>query len=133
MSEENTKLKVKDLPESERTELLLRMEQAGCRGIKTEYSVETAKAKVAEWQAKQNTEDCKNAGENGNGEQNVQNVNETPENVNETPENVNEMPENVNETAKNDKKTKKTLICHMCRRVVINGVCTGCGFTLKRG
>lgn len=149
MSEE-TKLKVKDLPESEKTKLLLLMEKAGLRGAKTEYNVETAKAKVKEWQE---THPEGNDDNSGKDEQNTENGEQNGENVNKTPETVNKNTENMNENTKNENKPanagmslspagntpapavkkEKTLICHMCRGEVINGVCTKCGFTLKRG
>lgn len=143
MSEEKeTKLKVKDLPESERNELLKEMEAAGLRGVKTEYQVETAKAKIEEWKKSQNAETNEQTGENdgqqttsensGGNEQNVGDGEQKTGNGEQTGENVSKTTENVNKTTKNVKKPAKKLICHICYGEVKNGVCTKCGFTLKR-
>lgn len=134
MSEEQTRLKVKDLPESEQKELLQEMEAAGLQGIKIEYKVETAKAKIKEWK-----ERTQQAGKTNESEQTIQEVNTNGEDVNKPAESVNKTPENVNGTTKTLNKTTKEvknpakkLICHICYGEVINGVCTKCGYTLKR-
>ncbi len=55
---EEIKTKVKDLPETERAELIKQMELAGCLGNCGEYKVETAKSKIEEWQkANRSTEE----------------------------------------------------------------------------
>lgn len=129
MGNDEEKLKVKQLPESERKELLAEMEKAGLRGVKEEYKVITAKAAIEKWKAGQATGDSSNKGEqSGKNEESSKNT----ENVIKNTENVNETVENVNNNTKIDKKEQKPLICHICRGEVYDGVCSKCGYTLKR-
>lgn len=129
MGNDEEKLKVKQLPESERKELLAEMEKAGLRGVKEEYKVITAKAAIEKWKAGQttgdNSDENEQSGENNESSENTENVNNDTENVNKT-------AENVNNNTKTDKKEQKPLICHICRGEVYDGVCSKCGFTLKR-
>lgn len=120
MGNDEEKLKVKQLPESERKELLAEMEKAGLRGVKEEYKVITAKAAIKKWKAEQSPGDNSNKGEQSG----------KTEDVNKNTENVNETAENVNKNTKTDKKEQKPLICHVCRGEVYNGICSKCGFTL---
>ena len=146
MSENETKLKVKDLPESEKKALLEEMAAAGLRGALTEYSAEKAKLKVEEWKKSQQGEndgendgeqppaDDKNDGENKdeqNGkddEQNGQDDEQNGQNDEQKAENVNKEPEKVNKP----KKQEKQLICYVCYGLVENGVCKKCGQKFKK-
>lgn len=158
MSEE-TKTKVKDLPETQRTELIKQMELAGCLGNLGEYKLETAKIKIEEWQksqgkAKENNSDC---------------IQEQPERNNTITQNttnpditlINTAPAQTGrgglgrssthaqstaippaeqksldlpgvKVSKNQPEQNKKLICHICRSEVINGICTGCGLSMRR-
>ena len=142
MSENETKLKVKDLPESEKKALLEEMAAAGLRGALTEYSAEKAKLKVEEWKKSQQGKsdgeqppaDDKKDGENKdeqNGkddEQKGQNDEQKGQNDEQKAENVNKEPEKVNKP----KKQEKQLICYVCYGLVENGVCKKCGQTFKK-
>ena len=64
---------------------------------------------------------------------NVQNIVENVENSDETPETP-EKPEAEPpaEEIKEEIKPHYDGLCHICRSAVYDGVCSGCGFTLRR-
>ena len=69
--------------------------------------------------------------------ENVQNIAENAENVAENAENSDETPdkpeaETPAEEIKEEKKPHYDGLCHICRSAVYDGVCSGCGFTLRR-
>lgn len=161
MSEE-TKTKVKDLPETERAELIKQMELAGCLGNLGEYKVETAKTKIEEWQKSQGDAEENNggnipeqSGQNDSEKQKTQNatnsgiapINTTPTQAGRgglgrsstvgtstTADPVEQKSLDLPgvETSKNQPGQNKKLICHICRSEVINGICTGCGLSMRR-
>lgn len=64
---------------------------------------------------------------------NVQNIVENVENSDETPETPDEpATEPPAEEIKEEKKPHYDGLCHICRSAVYDGVCSGCGFTLRR-
>lgn len=102
-------------------------------------------------------ENDENPDEPGNDEQATEETSDVPEN----PESSNDLPEELDENAKDflngktdklpagveiitedeakalqekaepAKKNKSEGICHICRSKVFNGVCSGCGFSLR--
>lgn len=65
--------------------------------------------------------------------ENVQNVVENVENSDETPETPEKTEaETPAEEIKEEKKPHYDGLCHICRSAVYDGVCSGCGFTLRR-
>lgn len=129
MSEENTKLKVKDLPESERKELLEEMLKVGLKGVLENYQVETARQKIAEKKAangdgEQNNQDGEQNA--GNGEQNSQGGENS-----DVPEQKNPEENEQVEPAKVVKNNAVKTFCHICYGEVQKGVCTKCGFVFN--
>ena len=134
------KLKVSELPIEEQQALIQEAKELEILGLLTNYGVDTLKEKIANAKAKQKgkQEDSKKADENnqnGNKEpQEDDNADETQKNdSNKDGDKEDEKQKPVSEAkvkeeAKHDEKYK---ICHICRSKVINGVCTGCGYTLN--
>lgn len=111
MSDEN--LKVRDLPEEEKKELLAQMQEAGCKGFYLDYKVITAKQKIYEYKNK-NTEAKP---------QNEEIEIETSKNES----NVENKQQDIIQ-----EKIKETKICHICRTPRTGDVCPTCGFYIKR-
>ncbi len=102
-----TALKVKDLPQEQREQLLNEAKEKGininfCMG----WTVDTLKDKIAATVAK-----------NENGDE--AKAEETP------------AEETKADEAKAPANTQKAYICHICRSKVIDGKCTGCGYSLR--
>lgn len=130
------KLKVSDLPKDEQVALVKQAEELGIRGIVTGWGVDTLKEKI------KNAQNQKNA-ENGDGDQKQENADETKTDEKENKDqNEQDLEKVEDEKDEKEEKTKpvdeaklkanvKYKICHICRSKVIDGVCTGCGFTLN--
>lgn len=136
------KLKVSELPIEEQQALIQEAKELGIGGLLTNYGVDTLKEKIANAKAEQNDsqEDDKKADE-GNQDDNKEpqegdNADETQKDDGEKPQEDNKKDEKqkpiseakAKEEARKDVKYK---ICHICRSKVIDGVCTGCGYTLN--
>lgn len=128
-------LKVQDLSKEEQEKLVQEAYSVGLRGQFAGWGVETLKNKIAEKREQQNgnnTDVTPTEDGDGNDTENTTETDKNDENnSNETPDNVGQ--DNAEETgktveAKTDKKGVKNGICHICRSVVIDGKCTGCGF-----
>ena len=136
------KLKVSELPIEEQQALIQEAKELGIGGLLTNYGVDTLKEKIAKAKEEQdgNKEDDKKADEgnqDGNKEpQEGDNADETQKEDDKDPQEDNKKAEKqkpvseakAKEEAKKDVKYK---ICHICRSKVIDGVCTGCGYTLN--
>lgn len=96
-------LKVRDLPEDKRTELLARMKEAELKGVYLDYKVITAEKKINEYKNR-----------NSNDVSNEETSNKT-------------LADEV-QTEKVQEEIKETKICHICRTPVIGKVCPNCGF-----
>lgn len=119
------KLKVSELPIEEQQALIQEAKELGIGGLLTNYGVDTLKEKIAKAKEKQNgkqDDDQKDDEDNQDG-------NKEPQEDNKKDEKQKPVSEaKAKEEAKYDVKYK---ICHICRSKVINGVCTGCGYTLN--
>lgn len=136
------KLKVSELPIEEQQALIQEAKELGIGGLLTNYGVDTLKEKIAKAKEEQNDkqDDDQNDDEDnqdGNKEsQEGDNADETQKDDDKEPQEDNKKDEKqkpvpeakAKEEAKKDVKYK---ICHICRSKVINGVCTGCGYTLN--
>ena len=135
------KLKVSELPIDEQQALIQEAKELGIGGLLTNYGVDTLKEKIAKAKEEQDgkQEDDQKADEgnqDGNKEpQEGDNADENQEDDKKPQEDnkKNEKQKPVSEAkakeeAKHDVKYK---ICHICRSKVIDGVCTGCGYTLN--
>lgn len=109
------KLKVSELPIEEQQALVQEAKELGIGGLILNYGVETLKDKIAKLEAEQN-------GKKEDGDKKPQEDNKKDEKQKPVSE------AKAKEEAKKDVKYK---ICHICRSKVINGVCTGCGYTLN--
>lgn len=114
------KQKLVDLPQEEQDKIIAEMKELKIGGVYAAYTVEGALEKIAKAKAKLNGESNENENEQDNADDKEPAENKEPK----------EQPKQAKKEAK---KEEKTLICHICRSKVVNGVCTGCGFTLKRG
>ena len=135
------KLKVSELPIEEQQALVQEAKELGIGGLILNYGADTLKDKIAKLKAEQNgkKEDDKKVDENnqdGNKEpQEGDNADETQKDDKEPQEdnkkNEKQKPVSEQKAKEEVKKDVKYKICHICRSKVINGVCTGCGFTLN--
>jgi len=119
------KLKVSELPIEEQQALIQEAKKLEIGGLLTNYGVDTLKEKIAKAKEKQNgkqDDDQKDDEDNQDG-------NKKPQEDNKKDEKQKPVSEaKAKEEAMHDVKYK---ICHICRSKVINGVCTGCGYTLN--
>lgn len=136
------KLKVSELPIEEQQALIQEAKELGIGGLLTNYGVDTLKEKIAKAKEEQNGKQDDNQkddedNQDGNKEpQEGDNADETQKDDDKEPQEDNKKDEKqkpvseakAKEEAKHDVKYK---ICHICRSKVINGVCTGCGYTLN--
>ncbi len=123
------KLKVSELPIEEQQALIQEAKENGIGGLLTNYGVDTLKEKIAKAKAE------KDGDQDGDKEpQEGDNADETQkDDGDKKEESKKEKAKPVSEEkakaeAKHDVKYK---ICHICRSKVIDGVCTGCGYTLN--
>lgn len=119
-------LKVHELPQKEQDEITAKLKELKVRGVTYgNWTVKFAKKKIEEESAKllNNPPPGENQGTPPAGE-----TPKTPP-AGETPKTP------AVETPKEPKavKAEKPLKCHICRSAVTKGVCSGCGFTLKKG
>ena len=136
-------LKVSELPIEEQQALIQEAKELEIGGLLTNYGVDTLKEKIAKAKAekKGSQEDNKKADEDNQDDnkepQEGDNADETqkddgdkePQEDNKKAEKQKPVSEaKAKEEAKKDVKYK---ICHICRSKVIDGVCTGCGYTLN--
>lgn len=119
------KLKVSELPIKEQQALIQEAKELEIGGLLTNYGVDTLKEKIAKVKEKQKgKQDDDQKDDEGN-----QDGNKEPQEDNKKDEKQKPVSETkAKEEAKKDVKYK---ICHICRSKVINGVCTGCGYTLN--
>lgn len=137
------KLKVSELPIEEQQALIQEAKKLEIGGLLTNYGVDTLKEKIAKAKEKQNgkqDDDQKDDEDNQDDNKKPQegdNADKTqkddgdkkPQEDNKKDEKQKPVSEaKAKEEAKHDVKYK---ICHICRSKVINGVCTGCGYTLN--
>lgn len=145
------KQKIADLPQEEQDKLISEMKELGIGGVYATYTVEKAEAAIAKKKAeKESGEDNKpedednepNEAENPDeqpqdeekpGEGDEPNDPENPESSDEKPKKEPEKePEKPIKQEKPAKKERKSEgICHICRSKVYDGVCSGCGFSLR--
>ena len=122
-----TALKVKDLPQEQREQLLNEAKEKGininfCMG----WTVDTLKDKIAATVAKNENGDEAKAEETPAEETKVEEAKADEAKAEETP-----AEETKTDEAKAPANTQKAYICHICRSKVIDGKCTGCGYSLK--
>ena len=122
-----TALKVKDLPQEQREQLLNEAKEKGininfCMG----WTVDTLKDKIAATVAKNENGDEAKAEETPAEETKADEVKADEAKAEETP-----AEETKADEAKAPANTQKAYICHICRSKVIDGKCTGCGYSLK--
>ena len=142
-----TALKVKDLPQEQREQLLNEAKEKGininfCMG----WTVDTLKDKIAATVAKNENGDEAKAEETPAEETKADEVKADEAKAEETPAEetkadeakadeakAEETPaeETKTDEAKAPANTQKAYICHICRSKVIDGKCTGCGYSLK--
>ena len=147
-----TALKVKDLPQEQREQLLNEAKEKGininfCMG----WTVDTLKDKIAATVAKNENGDEAKAEETPAEETKADEAKadeakaeETPAEetkadevkadeakAEETPAEETKADEAKADEAKAPANTQKAYICHICRSKVIDGKCTGCGYSLK--
>lgn len=136
------KLKVSELPIEEQQALIQEAKELGIGGLLTNYGVDTLKEKIAKAKEEQNDkqdDDQKDDKDNQDGNKESQegdNADETQKDDDKEPQEDNKKDEKQKPVpeakAKEEaKKNAKYKICHICRSKVINGVCTGCGYTLN--
>ena len=130
----NEKLKVKDLEPLEQQELCKKMQEAGCKGNLTNYSVKSAQEKIQEYekQKKSTSEDDTSKDVK---EQISTSEEQSSNKTNEETFKIDEIKESneVEKTTEQEETTAKIRngICHICRSEVIDNVCTGCGFSMR--
>ena len=122
-----TALKVKDLPQEQREQLLNEAKEKGininfCMG----WTVDTLKDKIAATVAKNENGDEAKAEETPAEETKVEEAKADEAKAEETP-----AEETKADEAKAPANTQKAYICHICRSKVIDGKCTGCGYSLR--
>ena len=122
-----TALKVKDLPQEQREQLLNEAKEKGininfCMG----WTVDTLKDKIAATVAKNENGDEAKAEETPAEETKADEAKADEAKAEETP-----AEETKTDEAKAPANTQKAYICHICRSKVIDGKCTGCGYSLK--
>lgn len=137
------KLKVSELPIKEQQALIQEAKELEIGGLLTNYGVDTLKEKIAKAKEKQNgkqDDGQKDDEDNQDGNKEPQEGDDAdktqkddgdkkPQEDNKKDEKQKPVSEaKAKEEAKKDVKYK---ICHICRSKVINGVCTGCGYTLN--
>ena len=137
-----TALKVKDLPQEQREQLLNEAKEKGininfCMG----WTVDTLKDKIAATVAKNENGDEAKAEETPAEETKADEAKaeETPAEETKADEakadeaKAEETPaeETKADVAKAPANTQKAYICHICRSKVIDGKCTGCGYSLR--
>lgn len=113
------KLKVSELPIEEQQALIQEAKELGIGGLLTNYGVDTLKEKIAK--AKEEQDDK---------QENDQKADEGNQDGNKEPQGG----DNADETQEDNKEPQEDVkykICHICRSKVIDGVCTGCGYTLN--
>ena len=142
------KLKVSELPIKEQQALIQEAKELEIGGLLTNYGVDTLKEKIAKVKEKQKgkqdddqkddegNQDGNKEPQEGDDADKTQKDDEDNQDGNKEPQEDNKKDEKqkpVSETkAKEEaKKDVKYKICHICRSKVINGVCTGCGYTLN--
>ena len=127
-----TALKVKDLPQEQREQLLNEAKEKGininfCMG----WTVDTLKDKIAATVAKNENGDEAKAEETPAEETKADEVKADEAKAEETPAEETKADEAKADEAKAPANTQKAYICHICRSKVIDGKCTGCGYSLK--
>ena len=142
-----TALKVKDLPQEQREQLLNEAKEKGininfCMG----WTVDTLKDKIAATVAKNENGDEAKAEETPAEETKAEEAKADEAKAEETPAEETKVEEAKADEAKAEEtpaeetkadeakapaNTQKAYICHICRSKVIDGKCTGCGYSLK--
>ena len=127
-----TALKVKDLPQEQREQLLNEAKEKGininfCMG----WTVDTLKDKIAATVAKNENGDEAKAEETPAEETKADEVKADEAKAEETPAEETKADEAKADEAKAPANTQKAYICHICRSKVIDGKCTGCDYSLK--
>ena len=142
-----TALKVKDLPQEQREQLLNEAKEKGininfCMG----WTVDTLKDKIAATVAKNENGDEAKAEETPAEETKVEEAKADEAKAEETPAEETKVEEAKADEAKAEEtpaeetkadeakapaNTQKAYICHICRSKVIDGKCTGCGYSLR--
>ena len=142
-----TALKVKDLPQEQREQLLNEAKEKGininfCMG----WTVDTLKDKIAATVAKNENGDEAKAEETPAEETKADEAKADEAKAEETPAEETKADEAKADEAKAEEtpaeetkadeakapaNTQKAYICHICRSKVIDGKCTGCGYSLR--
>ena len=121
-------LKVFDLPQEEQNELITKAKDLGIKGFYTQMKVETLKTKIKEAE-EANTKATETPEETPAADEQKEGADEQKPANDEQKEGEDEQKQ---PEVKEAPKAKEVRICHICRSKVIDGICQGCGFTLKK-
>ena len=137
------KQKVADLQADERDALINTAKELGIRGLYDNMYVETLQSKIDAAKAENGVENEAKTAEVTGGEAEAAETENGVEETEAAEDEADEEPKapkithaegKIYEPEEQQKKAPETKakICHICRSKVINGVCTGCGFKLKK-
>ena len=132
------KQKVADLAKDERDALINTAKELGIRGLYDNMYVETLQNKIDAAKAENGSESyaaeavAEDEKPDDNGNEKAEEAEAEDEEV-KAPK-ITHAEGKIYEPEEQQKKAPETKakICHICRSKVINGVCTGCGFKLKK-